>query len=93
MNYRQLPRRIHPQKTRVLEVMSTDLIIGLPEEDIQQIEIRMKQAGIRHLPIVYDDQLIGILSLRDLQAEMDEKDEEIKVMTAYIHYIPPTFEG
>lgn len=91
---RVVARNLDPQKTRVQEVMSTDLIIGLPEEDIQQIENRMKQAGIRHLPIVSNDQLIGILSLRDLlQAEMDEKDEEIKVMTAYIHYIPPTFEG
>ena len=91
---RVVARNLDPQKTRVEAVMSTDLIVGLPEEDIRQIENRMKQAGIRHLPIISDDQLIGILSLRDLlQAEMDEKDEEIKIMTAYIQYIPPPFEG
>ena len=74
--------------------MSTELIVGSPDEDIVQIESKMKQAGIRHLPIIHQDQLIGILSLRDLiQAEMDEKDEEIKIMTEYIHYIPPSFEG
>jgi CBS domain-containing protein len=91
---RVVAKNLDPQKTRVEDVMSTELIVGSPEEDIVSIESRMKQAGIRHLPIISEDQLIGILSLRDLlQAEMDEKDEEIKIMTAYIHYIPPTFEG
>ena len=91
---RVVARSLDPQKTRVEEVMSTELIVGSPDEDIVQIESKMKQAGIRHLPIIHQDQLIGILSLRDLlQAEMDEKDEEIKIMTAYIHYIPPSFEG
>lgn len=91
---RVVARSLDPLKTRVEEVMSTELIVGSPDEDIVQIESKMKQAGIRHLPIIHQDQLIGILSLRDLlQAEMDEKDEEIKIMTAYIHYIPPSFEG
>jgi CBS domain-containing protein len=91
---RVVAKNLDPQKTRVQDVMSTDLIVGSPDEDIVQIESKMKQAGIRHLPIIDDDHLIGILSLRDLlQAEMDEKDEEIKIMTAYIHYIPPSFEG
>lgn len=90
---RVVARSLDPQKTRVEEVMSTELIVGSPDEDIVQIESKMKLAGIRHLPIIQEDQLIGILSLRDLlQAEMDEKDEEIKIMTAYIHYIPPSFE-
>lgn len=90
---RVVARSLDPQKTRVQEVMSTELIVGSPDEDIVQIESKMKLAGIRHLPIIQEDQLIGILSLRDLlQAEMDEKDEEIKIMTAYIHYIPPSFE-
>ncbi len=74
--------------------MTKDLIVGTPEEDIEQILLRMKQSNIRHLPIVSFGKLVGILSLRDLlQADLNEKDEEIKIMTAYIHYIPPTFEN
>lgn len=91
---RVVARSLDPQTTLVEQVMTKDLFVGSPEEDIEQILLRMKQSNIRHLPIVSAGKLVGILSLRDLlQADLNEKDEEIKIMTAYIHYIPPTFEN
>jgi FOG: CBS domain len=91
---RVVAKNLNPQKTIVEQVMTKDLIVGSPEEDIEQILYRMKQSNIRHLPIVQSGKLVGILSLRDLlQADLNEKDQEIKIMTAYIHYIPPTFEN
>jgi len=91
---RVVAKSLDPQKTFVEHVMTKELIVGSPEEDIEQILLRMKQSNIRHLPIVAVGKLVGILSLRDLlQADLNEKDEEIKIMTAYIHYIPPTFES
>lgn len=87
-------KSLDPQSTKVEQVMTRDLIVAGPEETIDEVERKMKVANIRHLPIISSDKLIGMLSLRDLlQAEMSEKDEEIKIMTAYIHYIPPTFES
>jgi CBS domain-containing protein len=89
---RVVARNLDPQKTTVEQVMTKELIVGTPEEDIAQILTRMKQANIRHLPIVEQDKLVGIISFRDLlQADIKEKDMEIKIMTAYIHYIPPSF--
>jgi len=91
---RVVARNLNPQKTTVEQVMTKELIVGSPEEDISQILVRMKQANIRHLPIVEHEKLVGIISFRDLlQADISEKAEEIKIMTAYIHYIPPTFES
>jgi CBS domain-containing protein len=91
---RVVARNLNPQKTTVEQVMTKELIVGSPEEEISQILIRMKQANIRHLPIVEQEKLVGIISFRDLlQADISEKAEEIKIMTAYIHYIPPTFES
>jgi CBS domain-containing protein len=91
---RVVARNLNPEKTRVEEVMTKELIVGNPDESLDQIEKRMKQSNIRHLPIIDGSKLIGIISLRDLlDAELDEKVEEIKIMTAYIHYIPPTFEN
>jgi len=91
---RVVARNLNPQKTFVEQVMTKDLIVGSPDETVEQILYRMKQSNIRHLPIVEGGKLVGILSLRDLlQADLNEKDEEIKIMTAYIHYIPPTFEN
>ena len=91
---RVVAKNINPQNTTVEQVMTTELIVGAPEENIEQILVRMKQANIRHLPIVDNGKLVGIISFRDLlQADLNEKDEEIMIMTAYIHYIPPTFES
>jgi CBS domain-containing protein len=91
---RVVAKKIDPQNTTIDQVMTTDLIVGEPAENIEVILARMKQANIRHLPIVDNGKLVGIISFRDLlQADLNEKDEEIKIMTAYIHYIPPTFES
>ena len=91
---RVVARNINPQNTTVDQVMTKELIVGGPDENIEQILVRMKQANIRHLPIVDNGKLVGIISFRDLlQADLNEKDAEIKIMTAYIHYIPPTFES
>jgi CBS domain-containing protein len=83
---------LDPGKTALEEVMTRDLIIGSPDEDVRQVIRTMKQADIRHLPIVEDQKLTGIVSLRDLlMVDIDEKDEEIRMMTAYIHYVPLSY--
>jgi len=91
---RVVAKNLDTQRTTIDQVMTKELIVGEPDEDIEEILVRMKQANIRHLPIIEEGKLIGIISFRDLlQADLKEKDEEIKIMTAYIHYIPPTFES
>ena len=91
---RVVAKNLNPQKTLIEQVMTKELIVASPDESVDQIMKKMKQASIRHLPVVDADQLVGILSLRDLlMADLNEKDEEIKIMTAYIHYIPPAFES
>jgi CBS domain-containing protein len=55
---------------------------------------KMKQAGCRHLPVVDGDRLVGMVSQRDLlQIDLSQKDEEIRWLNAYIHFIPPGREG
>jgi len=40
------------------------------------------------------DRLVGMVSQRDLlQIDLSEKDEEIRWLNAYIHFIPPVREG
>jgi CBS domain-containing protein len=91
---RVVARNLNPHQTTVEQVMTKDLIVAEPDEDIEAIITRMKQSNIRHLPIVENGKLLGLLSIRDLLwADLIEKDAEIKIMTAYIHYIPPTFES
>jgi CBS domain-containing protein len=49
----------------------------------------MHRYGFRHLPICAGTQLVGMISLRDiLLRDLDERDEEVRMMRAYIHSTP-----
>ena len=72
------------------EVMTADLCVGRVDESYEDALSKMQCSGCRHLPVVSGEQLVGIVSLRDLLAlDRDAKEEEIQLLDAYIHYIPP----
>jgi CBS domain-containing protein len=54
------------QSLKVEDVMTTDLIVGLPSDDIEYIAGVMEKNSIRHVPIVDGERLIGLISLRDI---------------------------
>jgi CBS domain-containing protein len=53
---------------------------------IQEVMELMTNGGFRHLPIVEDDELIGIISIRDvIRHRMNEVEIEAEEIKAYIH--------
>lgn len=75
--------------TPVSSVMSTSLVVADIREAHDVCMRRMQQARVRHLLVLRDGRLAGILSMRDLLAlELDERDEAITLLNAYVHYIP-----
>ncbi|TAH64768.1 MAG: CBS domain-containing protein [Anaerolineaceae bacterium] len=54
---------------RVCDVMSTDLVIGNPDMDVQDAASIMSDRQIRRLPIVENNSLVGIVSLGDISLE------------------------
>jgi len=91
---RVVARQLDPDRTPVAEVMTKDLVVAQGDESHEEGLRRMKQAGCRHLPVVEGDRLVGMVSQRDLlQIDLSEKDEEIRWLNAYIHFIPPVREG
>ena len=75
-----------PARTRVSEVMTADPLIVDMRENIDHCMMLMKENSFRHLPICDGKKLKGIVSLRDiLLRDLSEKDEEVKLMRAYIH--------
>ncbi|HEU0094183.1 MAG TPA: CBS domain-containing protein [Vicinamibacteria bacterium] len=91
---RVVARQLDPDRTRVGDVMTKDLVVAQGSESHEEGLRKMKQAGCRHLPVVEGDQLVGMVSQRDLlQIDLSEKDEEIRWLNAYIHFIPPVREG
>jgi CBS domain-containing protein len=81
-------------RTKVGDVMTTDIVVSQADESHEDALRKMKQAGCRHLPVIQGDQLMGMVSQRDLlQVDLTEKDEEIRWLNAYIHFIPPVRKG
>lgn len=79
-----------PARSRVDQVMTRDVVTASPDASSADCMQKMQARGCRHLPIVEDGRVVGMISLRDLlHVEIDEKNEEIRWMNAYIHDAPP----
>ena len=64
-------RKVHETRGQyhslsVADVMSTNLIVGLPDDDISYIAGIMRKNWIRHVPIVEEGEVVGLVSLRDI---------------------------
>ena len=56
----------------VAEIMSTELLTLGPDASLQDARALMAEHGIRHIPIVEDEnRLVGLLSQRDVLAAAD----------------------
>jgi CBS domain-containing protein len=51
---------------RVQEIMTKDLVIGVPDDDLNYVMGMMTKHQIRHLPILNNGKLEGIISIGDL---------------------------
>jgi CBS domain-containing protein len=58
---------------RVCDVMSTNLVVGNPDMDVQDAASIMSDRQIRRLPIVENQSLVGIVSLGDISLEPTAK--------------------
>jgi CBS domain-containing protein len=80
---------VDPATTPVSSVMSTGLVVADINDTHDACMRRMQQARVRHMLVLRGGRLAGMLSMRDLLAlELDERDEAITLLNAYVHYIP-----
>ncbi len=64
---------------KVQDVMTKQVVIGSPEDDLDYAISVMKQKRIRHLPIVDDQKVLGMISMRDLLGvQLEETKAEIR---------------
>jgi CBS domain-containing protein len=55
-----------PATTRVAEYMTEQPVTVAPDDDLEVAARRMAEFGVRHLPVVDGNRLVGVLSMRDL---------------------------
>ena len=61
------------------EIMSRDVISAAPKDDIHDAALKMSQYGVRRLPVLENEKLTGMLSLKDLAGK--------RIFTAEIGHI------
>jgi CBS domain-containing protein len=74
-----------PGKTLVKEVMTTPVACCRLSTRKAECRAVMKKKRIRHLPVVQNDRLAGIVSIIDIiEGENAEKDETIQYLYGYV---------
>ena len=62
---------LNPDNTAVEAVMTKDILVVAPVDDLDDALQKMHSIGCRHLPVVESGNLVGMISLRDL-LEIDD---------------------
>lgn len=65
-----------PQTTPIASVMTADPDVVAPGTDVMTALERMQAGGYRHLPVVDNGALVGIVSIRDIYASVRAELEE-----------------
>jgi CBS domain-containing protein len=74
-----------PCPALVKDAMTEDLVIGVSEDQLSYAMSVMTRNRIRHLPIVDDGRLTGIISIGDVVgAHVDQTDFENRMLRDYI---------
>ncbi len=71
--------------TKIKDVMTKNMITVTKDTSVEQCIGLMKQYRIRHLPVVEHDQLVGLVSMRDVMlAAIENRESEIRGLENYI---------
>jgi CBS domain-containing protein len=74
------------EETVVGDVMTRNVVIGVPEDPIEYVMGIMTQNRIRHLPVMDGEELAGIVSIGDVvNAHVQETEFENRLLKDYIH--------
>lgn len=72
--------------TLVDDVMSTNLVVAKIDESTEQVLAKMKEAKTRHILIIDNEKLTGVLSVRDLlEIDLNQCKTTVEVLNNYIY--------
>lgn len=74
-----------PASTTVESVMTRDVLTCEPDTTLNEIRATMRERRIRHLPVVENGRLVGMISIGDLNfAESRMLSEQVEHLESYI---------
>ena len=69
----------------VASLMTKDVVIGLPHDDLASVGHTMTERHIRHLPVMEAGKLVGIVSIGDVvKAQRDQYQGEVETLQTQI---------
>ena len=72
--------------TFVREIMSTRVIYARPDQSVQECMAVMTARNVRHLPVLEDERLVGIVSIGDMvKSVVGDQTFIIEQLEHYIH--------
>lgn len=74
---RVVARGLNPDDTQVDAVMTKEIVVADPQENVDAALQKMHSIGSRHLPVVANGKLVGMISIRDL-LEVDDAQQRAK---------------
>ena len=75
--------------TTVDEVMTRDVVVADPEKTVEECMALMTAKHIRHLPVMAEERLVGMVSIGDLvKAIIAEQQFVISQLESYIYGLP-----
>ncbi len=80
-------RGTESSKIRIKDVMSTNLLVVKPGDDLDYVMAIMIQNNIRHTPVIEESGLVGLLSMRDVVRVL------VKNLKAENHYLKDMIGG
>jgi CBS domain-containing protein len=87
---RDVARGLHDRGAGLLadpvsSVMTTQVVVCPPDASVDALARTMTDHRVRHVPVVADGQLVGIVSIGDVvKARLDELEEERRQLVDYI---------
>lgn len=80
---------LDPDGTDVASVMTRELVVADPVEDVDAALRKMNTLGCRHLPVVTGGNLVGMISIRDLlRVDGDTSRERASFLRELVTYSP-----
>lgn len=62
-----------PGRTAVADLCSADIVTVAPNDDADIVVQRMREGGVRRIPVVEQGHPVGMLSIGDMAIERDER--------------------
>ena len=73
------------RETKVREIMSYPVICARPELTVEETMALMTSKRVRHLPVVIDDDVVGVISIGDVvRGIIADNDTHIEELTNYV---------